>query len=306
MKKILFSVTSLVLAFILLIMPVLAIEGVDISRSSSLTLQYRHNGKLFDGLLIKTFRVADISEDGVYTLTGDFKDYPVNIQGITSQTEWKRIATTLAAYAAADSIAPSAVKVTDSLGTVCFDSLLPGMYLTLSVVTERDGYITTFETFLLSVPNPDENGEPQYDVLAYPKCDHRPASKNTIEHKVVKQWRDNGHEELRPKQILVDIIRDGVLSSTQILSAENNWSYSWEAPDDGSIWQAVERNIEEIYDVTIDENGTTIIITNIYDTPETPPPTGDTASIWPYVLVMCAIGILSIGASVRMKRSDDE
>jgi hypothetical protein len=276
-------------------------EVIDPQRKSSLTLQYRYGEELFEGLFIRTYRVAKVSEKGEYRLHGAFAGYPVNIEGITSQTEWKRIATTLGAYVAADSIAETASGKTDKEGFVRFENLLPGMYLTLSVKSEKGNTITTFETFLTVIPYPGE-GSYLYDVTAYPKCQQETVKPQEKVYKVVKQWKDGDYAHLRPKKVAVDILKDGVLYESTQLLAENNWAYSWTVQDDGSKWQAVERDIAEYYTVSVEEFDSTIIISNIYDHEEEPPKTGESTLPHVYLMLAGGLGCLMLLAAVWRKR----
>lgn len=282
-----------------------AATPIDPERTSSLTLQYRYGENCFEGLQIQTFRVAEVFADGTYALCGDFRDYPVNIYGITSQGEWNTIASTLAAYAAADQLQPACTAMTDETGTVAFTDILPGMYLTLAVKVETQARITQFESFLTVVPYPSEDGDHNYDVTAYPKCSVHTPEPGELEYKVVKQWKDDGNTAKRPEYVEVDILKDGVVAFTQKLSSDNHWSYSWTAPDDGSKWQAVERNVPADYTVTVVENGNTIIITNVYEgEPIDPPPTGDTTVLWPFAIVMGLSGGIAMILAVWFKRKE--
>ncbi|MBQ8287930.1 MAG: hypothetical protein IJX76_04065 [Clostridia bacterium] len=139
MKKIVVLILAVLMMAAVLPLSVSAISPIDVDRASSLTLQYRYNGESFADLEIKTYRVAAICADGIYELTGNFRDYPVNIYGITTQAEWRQVTTTLAAYATADGLVPTCTGTTDDSGTVVFDDIRTGMYLTLAVRVEVDG-----------------------------------------------------------------------------------------------------------------------------------------------------------------------
>lgn len=280
-----------------------AANPIDPQRPSSLTIQYKYSQKTYSDLSVKIYRIAEVFENGTYSLTGIFKSYPVNIYGITSQAEWKKIAVTLAAYIAADDIPATCEGATDNEGKVMFENLSPGMYLTLSVRSQQDGEIIVFEDFLTVLPYPSEEGEHQYDVSVYPKCESYTPAPEHKEHKVVKQWQDGGYADIRPQKVDVDIYKNGVLQFSQTLSSDNGWVYRWEAMDDGSRWQAVERNVPAEYTVTVAENGETIIITNVYNHGIIePPPTGETGVIWPYILSLSVSGILIIAFSIWSKR----
>lgn len=303
MKRIIISV--LVAAFLVTCLGISATAtAINPMQKSSLTLQYKQGDKLFSDAEIKIYRVAEVFEDGTFALCGDFADYPINIYGITSQTEWRGVTTALASYVSADGISPTRTGITDETGTVQFSDILPGMYLTLSVRIETGEEIAVFESFLTAVPSISDDAEHNYDVTAYPKCETYTPKPTPIEYKVVKQWQDNGYSEKRPDFIEVDIFKNGELQYTQTLSPSNNWSFSWIAEDDGSQWHAVERNVPEDYTVSIAANGNIITITNICDNPGDSPSTGDTTVIWHYVLILCLSGALLIVAAAWRKRAE--
>lgn len=309
MKRITSMCLSLAVTFLALftVFPcsVHAAEAVNPEEPCSLTLQYAYGEEVFSDLEISIFRAAEVFEDGTYQLTGDFADYPVNIYGITSRTEWTSIASTLSAYAAADGIEPTQQQRTNENGQVSFESLQPGMYLVLAVKIDTDEAVYTFESFMISLPSFDEDDDPYYQVTANPKCESYEPKPGELEYKVVKQWKDQGHSSDRPSSITVDILKDGAFFSTQTLSAENNWSYRWTALDDGSVWQAVERNVPQEYKVTTVVNGETIVITNARTTGEqNPPQTGGTTVVWPYILAMCAAGAVILIIGISRKRKD--
>ncbi|MBE6714006.1 MAG: Cna B-type domain-containing protein [Ruminococcaceae bacterium] len=306
MRKAVFALLSIVFSAVFIIagtFAAFAAEPIDTERLSSLSLQYKQGEKLYGGLEIKAYRIADVFDDGTYALCDDFSEYPVNIYGITTQTEWRRIASTLAAYAVADKIEPHFSAVTDEEGRVAFSGLVPGMYLTLSVRALGDEGIAVFESFVTAVPYPDESGH-IYDVSAFPKCEEYIPAAGKTEHKVVKQWKDSGYTSKRPEFVTVDILKDGELFESVKLSEKNNWSYTWSAEDDGSVWQAVERDIPIDYTMTVVENQNTYIITNaVASNGEDAPQTGDTFVVWPYALGLAfSGGAVMIFAAARGKK----
>ena len=261
-------------------------ELINPENPSSLTLYYQYEGTVFQNLEIKTYRVAEVNTVGVYTLTGEFSNYPISLEGIKSQLEWRYIASTLAAYAIADGLEPYKRGITDENGSVKFSDILPGLYLTLSVSVKNGERVVIFENFMTVIPREDENGGYDYDGVAYPKYSSYVPEPQESEYKIVKHWKDSGYEENRPEYIEVDILKDGELWKTQRLSADNNWSYSWKAPDKKNNWTAVERNVPEGYTVSFVNEGYTLILTNIYESGEKPPVTGEILVVWPYILGM--------------------
>lgn len=276
--------------------------GVDSSVPSSLTIHYKSGETDFAGIEVATYHVANINADTTLTLAGDFASYPVNINAITSNDEWLGVTSTLLAYVTADGIEPTYTATTDENGTVCFENIPQGLYLTLCVVVNGDELVTVFKEFLTIVPT--YGAEYNYDVVAYPKSDSFVPIPDDVEFKVVKQWKDNGHTEKRPKNIEVMIYKNGDLFTTQTLNSENNWSYTWRAPDDGSIWTAVEKYVPEEYTVTVVVDGRIITLTNTYDSIPDLPQTGDTSVIWHYVLIAIASGFALVLIATRRRKLD--
>ena len=100
-------------------------------------------------------------------------------------------------------------------------------------------------------------------------------------------------QSIRPKEVTVYIYQNGILQETQILSAANNWSYTWYVSEaDRGQWTVVERNVPDEYKVTIRQNGSVFSIINTCPTQPDPPKTGDTFSPLPWVMVMCFCGML--------------
>ncbi len=295
-----------VIVLLSLCLPVSAMaSSLDHDKDASLTLVYQHEGVAFEGLEIKTYRVADVGENVyVLKLAGQFADYPVNIEGIQSQAEWNVICDTLESYIWADGLEPTASAITDAEGTVKFQGLKPGMYLTMPVTRLAEEATTEFFGFLTVIPAVQEDGNLNYDVTAYPKStQYNPNDDDVRMLKVVKQWKDPGYQIDRPEHIRVDIYRNGEFKATVNLSPENNWSHSWVAADDGATWTAVEREVPDAYTVTVEYKDDTIILTNTRKGDDSPPDSGDTFVFWPYILGMCISGFGIILLAVSKKKA---
>ncbi len=289
MKKIISALFTVLLITSLLISNVSA-AVIDVSKESSLKVTYHVDDIYFSDVEVKIYRIAQVSRTGIFTLAGDFVEYPVDVTMVETQAEWDDITTTLESYITADKITPYATVSTDENGEASFPKIETGLYLVLGTIVDMETAIYTFKTFLAAVPSPDAEGNPIYEVEAIPKHDVFIPEPDEIEYKVVKQWKDEGNGESRPNEVEIEIYKDGELQSKQILNAETNWSYRWVTIDDGSKWQVVERNVPEGYSVTVNENQTTFTVVNTYVAPPSPPQTGDTSVMWPYVLLMFISG----------------
>ena len=149
----------------------------------------------------------------------------------------------------------------------------------------------------------DAEGQWQYAITVAAKPDILTQPDADRQMKVLKLWKGDEARTDRPKSIDVEIFRNAESYKTVTLSENNHWSYTWTAKDDGSIWNVVERNIPEGYTMTVEERDTAFVLTNIRNTPGTPPPaTGDSANILLYVVLMLLSGGMLIILSIRGKR----
>ncbi len=308
MKKAKFLIYIIPVVFSLCILFSFCASAISVNPNSpaSLTVVYKTSEKCLENTEIRTYRIADVSEDGKYTLCENFKNYPVSLYNKKSLAEWKHTASTLASYIKADNIPTQLTGLTDSSGKVEYSDILPGMYLTMSVTYTDGNEIIVFEDFLTAVPTANDDGVVNYDVTAFPKHEKHQKSPDKIELSVIKQWKDTVFFESRPKSVTVDIFKNGELQMTEILSPENNWTYKWQADDDGAVWTTVERDIPKEYIVTVEKSGNCFIITNIKngDFPDLPQ-TGDTTVYLPYFLTLLISGSLLIILGIGKKRSSE-
>lgn len=258
---------------------------------ASLTLHYQKEDKAFPDLQVAIYRVAEAFPDGTFKLIEPFSSYPVNIYGITAQIQWKHVAATLCSYITANQVKPDVEALTEEDGTACFTGLKTGLYLVREVVAEDSEGVYIFNQFMVYLPTPQSDGSYNYCVDAKPKCT---GFVPKTQYTVTKLWQDTGKQNLRPKEVTVDIYKDGVLYETKILSADNSWSYTWQVyGEDEGNWVVTERTVQDPYTVTIQQNGSVFTIINTIQTdPEIPPKTGDSFTPLPWTLAMCVSGIM--------------
>jgi hypothetical protein len=100
----------------------------------------------------------------------------------------------------------------------------------------------------------------------------------------------------------VQLLQNGNLYDTVILSKENDWSYEWKNLPSDFNWTVVEKKIPNGYFLSVDKKKNGIILTNRYKEPPPPPEEGipQTGQLWwpvPLFLVVgCAflyVGVLS-------------
>jgi len=276
-------------------------EPIDLSKICELTLDYSSDGVSFAGISVKLYKIASVSENCRYTLTDNFAASNVTINGITSQSEWNTVRTTVESFVYSSGVGPVCESVIAEDGSLKFSGLDTGLYFVPAVIAEHDGFRYYFQSAIISLPDLNEDGTWNYSVEADPKPDVRPPSSTDLEYKVVKLWKGDG-KLTRPADVTIDIIKDGEVVATVVLSDDNGWSYTWNAADDGSVWTVAERNVAAGYTVSVDKNETTFSVINTYDKPPVDAPqTGDTYNIGLYIVLMCVSGIGLVLFGIKRK-----
>lgn len=275
---------------------------MDPTRTADLSLTYDHEEQAFADLSIKIYRIADIEGYGTFTLTGFFADYAISLANIKSQSEWNKVAETAMAYVLADDIAPYATAQTDENGVADFADLPLGLYLVEGVKVETENGYYHFNTFPIVLPGLDAEDEWIYTVDANPKYVFEEKKPEPTNYRVLKLWKDTGFENVRPKEVKINIYKNGEFVESVVLSNGNDWAYAWQAPADGAVWTAVEANVKNGYTVTTEQRDNTFVITNTY--PQKPPhQTGDASigNVAVLALAVAGLGFVVFGVLRRRK-----
>lgn len=283
-------------ALVVSLCPAAVAIPLDPNADASLTLHYQKDGVGFENLQIGIYRIAQAHADGTFTLIEPFSSYPIDIQGITVQEQWDRVAETLWACMVAGQVTPDRVETTDEMGTVRFEQLDTGLYFVRRAVGGNEAGIFEFRQFLVYVPTSQQNISFIYDVEAFPKCvGVTPKERYTV----TKLWQDGGYTG-RPGEITVDIYLDGTLWESQVLNSQNNWSYTWSAAGN-SQWTVAER-VPQGYTVTVQQNKGDFTLINTRQANPDNPQTGDTFSPLLWVALMGISGSLLLILSIYSRR----
>lgn len=270
------------------------------AQNYALTIHCAADSTALQGVSFSVYKVGSLVEGNVYEKAGAFAGYDYELNALDSEG-WRELAMTLATYAQRDSIAPDASGKTNAQGDVKIEGLGAGLYLYVGAVHVQSGYQYEFETGIVRLP-----GEGQKDVLVTPKMQREKAG--PVDIAVRKDWADKGHEESRPKSVIVQLLRDGKVFETVELNADNSWRYEWIALEGGYEWRVAEKNAPGAYQDTYRRDGNTFIVINTYKTPGTPsrdnklPQTG---LLWWPVPLLAGAGMLLCFAGWRKERNEE-
>ncbi|WP_432626386.1 sortase [Brotaphodocola sp.] len=229
------------------------------------------------------FQVAEKTESGSYVRRKEFQSCPVQID-FEESSWWRETAETLEIYVTRDRITPALRGVTDLNGRLKFENLGEGIYL---IVGEKrtEGLKTYIPEPILtriSLESGDETHLPGR-VVVHPKYREeenapskqrdRDDSPEKVRLRAVKIWdgqtkngsrenekEDHGNQD-HPEEVVIELLRDGVITERTVLSEKNQWSCVWENLDAESSWKVAEE-VPEGYVVSIRQEGETFLLTN--------------------------------------------
>ena len=246
----------LFVSIILLLCSVTVFSGAE-EKPCSITLRYELSDNEFS-----IYRIGNITDSGA-VCTDEFAPYHVDLYSDNA-------AQTLAAYIQRDKLPPLMTAKTNSKGEVLFDGLTKGVYLTIGEGAVRDGIVYSVMPSIISVPYFADGAE-QHDVAS--KVKYGKSSGGSGKLSVVKVWKTSTGEPLCP-EVTVQLLQNGVLYDTVVLSKENSWKHTWTNLDLFSQWTIVEKEIEADYEVDISNDSYVYTITNTAkEPPETTAPT---------------------------------
>lgn len=233
---------------------------VSAARKGSITVSYP-----CAGMKVQLYNVAYQGKKSDYILKKRFAKYPIKLNKLT-KAEWAGQAQALAAYIQRDDLSANRSGSTDSTGKIKFRNLRQGMYLIMTQVHEENGYTYKAMPYFVSIPGKSVNGKTQYHVTTTAKYEKTSNGNNETEkdYKVAKVWSDKGHENIRPKNITVQLLRDGSVYQEVMLNKENNWQYTWKNLSSKYQWEAIEKSKPNDYFVSVSKQETSIVIKNVY------------------------------------------
>ncbi len=262
-------IISLLSIFLLFSCNAYAAGSIDFSKNVNLTISYQDGTVPVVGAEFRIYSVATVDKTGELTLTEKFRRFNVDIQNTNSET-WKILASTLEGYVLRDDIAVTDSGKTNQEGYLTFPSgnnkLTQGLYLVLGQRHTQGDFYYDASPFMVMLPSQNaETEEWLYETIVEPKYDtvEIPDIPSTVTRKVLKVWDDAGTENLRPKEIIMQLLRDGKVYDSVSLNTENNWRYTWTGLDGQYTWTVVEKESEN-YKVSVTREDITFIVTNTY------------------------------------------
>lgn len=241
--------------------------GLIAESEATLTIAFKAGDTAIKNAAFSLYRVGDVDQYGVYTLTEAFSGSSVDLKGHEA-TYWQEVTEVLEAYQSRNKIPADYTGKTDSNGMLEFKGLEKGLYLVIGTKKTQDGRTYTPSAFLTALPLLDDvNNEWMYSVTVSPKYTSKTnggGGSSYVSRKVIKVWADEDYEHNRPKSVRIVLLKDGAAHETVTLNDANDWKYEWTKLSDSYTWTIAEEEVPEGYKVSMTKSGNTYVITNTY------------------------------------------
>ena len=281
-------ISVFLIVWVLFVMPMTAFaQDFDSNRvgSISVTLMDQDGKTPITGAELSLYYVATVSLNSKnnlsYTFTNEFKNCGCALDD-------PALSVKLNAFVKENSISAEKL-VTDVHGNVTFANLPLGLYFVQQTNTVA-GYAPC-TSFLVTVPN-HNTSDYVYDVNASPKTDIARLTDITIK----KVWNTDASAKATDS-VTIQLIRDGIVVETAILSAQNDWQVMYTDMPESDAYSIVEVNVPEGFTVTYSQSGYVFTVTNSASLIQTG------QLIWPIpVLSICGILLIAVGTALLQKK----
>lgn len=268
--------------------------------TGSIRLSYKIEGAEFN-----LYKLTNTSPKGNISLADEFLKYSIDFES-------ENAASTLASYIKSDNIQPFATAITDENFVASFNNLPKGNYLITGSEKEFNGVKYIPLPVMVALPNLTDDTM-VWDLHINGKYE-TVVSDDKRAFSVLKIWKDQDDQSSRPKEISVSLLKNGQVFDTTMLNADNSWKFKWSNLDPDGEWSVIENNVPDGYEVNIQKDGNSFIITNTYkkvDSPNNVNPTTpvtpqlpQTGQLWWPACTFLLLGICFIGIGLIRRRKN--
>lgn len=236
---------------------ILSVNALDFTKKGSIeiTLIEKEEQTKINGAELTIYKIADAKEENhnlVFEYVNELSDCKVSLDNLDNDNISEEINKCLN-----DSVKGISLVTED--GKVNFEDLDLGLYL-VKQTNKVEGY-SVITPYLVMIPRVI-NDEWTYNVTSKPKTDII----RVIDLKVTKVWNkanSNISSSINlPKEIEIELSKNGEVIDTVKLNSANNWEYIWKDLEKSDMYNVREVNVPKGYTVTYQKEGNLFIVTN--------------------------------------------
>lgn len=236
---------------------ILSVNALDFTKKGSIeiTLIEKEEQTKINGAELTIYKIADAKEENhnlVFEYVNELSDCKVSLDNLDNDNISEEINKCLN-----DSVKGISLVTED--GKVNFEDLDLGLYL-VKQTNKVEGY-SVITPYLVMIPRVI-NDEWTYNVTSKPKTDII----RVIDLKVTKVWNkanSNISSSINlPKEIEIELSKNGEVIDTVKLNSANNWEHTWKDLEKSDMYNVREVNVPKGYTVTYQKEGNLFIVTN--------------------------------------------
>ena len=235
-------------------------------------------------------------------LTDAFFSYSIDLNQST-ESGWQGVANVLENHILMDGIKEDALASSKSSGEASFNGLDSGIYLIIAGEIEKDGVYYNPQVSLISLSG-DLSVNLKYETS------NKPVLTSTNLH-VLKVWK-NDSKKKRPTSIEVSLLKtddsgNSVVSDKQVLSSDNQWSYTWDNLSSLYKYSVLETQVPSGYTESLIREENTVVLTNTASHKDKPVVNKNekelplTGQLWWPVPVLLLVGLVLFGLGRHLR-----
>lgn len=249
-------------------------DAPPVSGEGSLSVLNMVDNKPVKGVRFSLYYVAD-QVDGEFKWTERFAEYRLELD--PDAESFASLPANLSVYIGRDGVQADYTGVTEDGGIVSFTGLGSGLYLLTGESYRSGSYRYDVVPALVVLPYVEADG---HDLIWHGNMEVKhtshyiasggggggyiPPKQETVSRHVLKTWDDIDNESERPGYVEVQLLKNNEVFSTVILNEANNWRHTWTELDKDAEWYVVENGVPEDYEVAIEQEGITFVVTNVF------------------------------------------
>jgi hypothetical protein len=233
------------------------LSSVWAASDNTVTISYSDSAVKFS-----LYNVGSIDSNNQYSLNEQFAAYSVAINDSSA-------AQTLAAYIQRDNITPTYQAVTNSENKAVFSNVEKGIYIAIGETYTQNKTKYTALPSLFAVDG-DVAIKAKYETTTVSQSSSggggggssssSTSSKLRQNVSVYKEWK--GADLKSRTAVTVQLLKNGEVYGDAELNSANNWRYTWKNLSTSYDWTVVEKTVPDGFEVSVDKDGDSFVITN--------------------------------------------
>lgn len=287
MKK---TLKNLIYIIILMLIP---IPVFSLNYRGSIGIAFKYDENIVSNVNFSLYQLATYDNENKLQIADEFEIYSEDIKNY-DDSNISDLTKDLSSYITENNI-ESYAKKKNGNELLMFENLNNGIYLVIGEALETDEGVYIPQPVLVTIPTIID-GEEKDNIIIEPKCDFR----HWIDVSVELKWDDQNNPK-RPKEIVIQLVKNGEVVDEATLNEENNWEHHWNhiIEDD---YEVVQKKVPNGYTGSITKDGDHFTVIDFYRKEVLP----DTGQLWLPVIILISGGVILIIVSLFLKKKEQK